>query len=821
VGFNPIKFVVGVGGFVAGAFTGQWWLAAAGLGMALSADEGQKPADVKTDLRKRQAGTIAGNDATEGTPIPVVYGSVKRGVTLNELRVPDTASLKDLYICGVLCHGSRDGEGIASIDDIYFDDRPALLSLATHVTPFTATHVTMVKMLGTDSQNWGTAQIDGTSLSTNFTQWDSTDAGKDVAGILLKLTYDPDVYMRGLPVITAKLKGNFVEDHRDETTADSTNTATFTASNDRIALVSTVLTNGGWTANDRVAITGSVSNNAIWTVSSVATNHIEVTGALDDEAAASNVTLKRWAHPDNTGGTNPALCTRDYLLSDIFGVGMAGDDIDETSFDAAADYCDETVTNPTTATQTRHTANGWLDTGRSIEQCIRELLSACRGNLVYEGGVFRLFITQDGTATAFELDEDNIIGDWEIRNPGTGSKINKTLATYIDPNELFSPIEVHWPRPGESNPYLTSDNNFENRLTVDLPFTNDPYMAEEIIMTRLKESRNGIVVSLRATEEALKLQIGDIVPVTHSTPGWTDKEFWVMGMAIRPDATVDMLLTEYVSTAYVYTTATAMLALVSNPMFETDTVTAPTTLVLTAGTNQALTMGDGTYIPRIKVEFTDSTDRFLDGYDIEAKQTGEDWDSWGPMALSADSFMISPVVEGANWDVQVRAFNTMGVRSTWISTNVTPVFNPNVTETTNIDGFSASQNATAPENGTVVLSADGAFAYSNLEGANTRACAYTCNYSLDSTSMSSNNFCFVRLYVNDAAGSTDWTEVDFNSYDDSQNGADTLSYAGPMGENHDFRMGLSYESSPGGDTATLTVSGEDSSPAGVVFKKVT
>ena len=40
--------------------------------------------------------------------------------------------------------------------------------------------------------------------------------------------------------------------------------------------------------------------------------------------------------------SNPALCIRDYLLSD-YGLGAALDEIDEASFIAAANLCDEPV----------------------------------------------------------------------------------------------------------------------------------------------------------------------------------------------------------------------------------------------------------------------------------------------------------------------------------------------------------------------------------------------------------------------------------------------------------------------------------------------
>ena len=195
--WNPVKLFIGVGAAFAGIVTGQPWLIYTGVGMALSAAEpDRKQGDVATNLRRRQSGSLLESRVIPGEAMPVVYGQVKAGISINDFRTDTVVATnpKDLYMCGVISHGSRDGEGIASIDEIYYDDRQAYTADATHVAPFAATNTMVEKLLGTDSQNWGTTQVDGISLATNFsTYWDSNDAGKGLAGILAKLIHDPDI----------------------------------------------------------------------------------------------------------------------------------------------------------------------------------------------------------------------------------------------------------------------------------------------------------------------------------------------------------------------------------------------------------------------------------------------------------------------------------------------------------------------------------------------------------------------------------------------------------------------------------------------------
>ena len=98
---------------------------------------------------------------------------------------------------------------------------------------------------------------------------------------------------------------------------------------------------------------------------------------------------------------------------------------------------------------------------------------------------------------------------------------------------------------------MTADNNQLNEAQIDLPLTADRYQAEQAVQTLLKELRADAGCLLTATREALKLAHGDVVKVTHSTPGWTDKEFWVEAIAVTPESgEIQVLLREYDSTAY-------------------------------------------------------------------------------------------------------------------------------------------------------------------------------------------------------------------------------------------------------------------------------
>src|SRR3990167_2320633 len=127
----------------------------------------------------------------------------------------------------------------------------------------------------------------------------------------------------------------------------------------------------------------------------------------------------------------------------------------------------------------------------------------------------------------------------------------------ISDSRWHQPETFDWPLPGMTNTYLSDDNNATIRREINLPFTTNRFTAEQIAMVMLEEWRNQIWVQLTAKEKALNYIPGDVVNVSARTPAWgateadpsgTAKSFWVMGMGLLPDATVQLGLMEYEST---------------------------------------------------------------------------------------------------------------------------------------------------------------------------------------------------------------------------------------------------------------------------------
>lgn len=624
------------------------------------------------------------NGVSTSAGLPTVYGDTIVGLRLVDVR-QDPSDKNLLYIVGALCHGPID-----AIQEIWFDERLAFdkdgnvqlgAAKLASVFPVSWTPFAWIwKHLGGTSD-----PVDSTLHSVFPSQWPTTSTGKGVAYLVLKLKYDKDLFPNGLPNITVRVRGRTVFDPRTSTT--------------------------GWS-------------------------------------------------------DNPILCARDYLTNPVYGFGADASEIDDTSVSDLANVCDELVSTPR-GDQPRFRCNGALDTTRELLENAAQLLSSCRGVLLYQSGQFRPHIARVVTASGITLDQSTILGDWEFQTPtarqaynqvvcrfvnlglvqppsagdleilSDGSDTRQVTITYLDPSgvqhlitktltsttavacgitcqtvqkialsttsttrtvtvraaasSLSGPMriatllplasgldntghqvsEVQWPGPNDTNAFLADDNGFWNVLTVDLPFTIDYWMAQQIAMVLLKESRQSLAVQVTCTEAALQARIGDVVAVTHPTPAWTAKLFWVAALAIQEDGTVRVALREYEPTAYDYVTSTDADSIPDTGLPDPFSIAAVTGLTLTATNAEALIRTDGFYVPRIKVEWTASTDPYIDHYEIQAKRDSDaDWDSWGDAQVDDVVFYVAPVTDEL-WDVRIRAVNHLGVVSDWTSASVT------------------------------------------------------------------------------------------------------------------------------------------------------
>jgi hypothetical protein len=362
--------------------------------------------------------------------------------------------------------------------------------------------------------------------------------------------------------------------------------------------------------------------------------------------------------------TNPALCIRDYLTNDRYGKGLDSSLIDDTALNAAATFYDTTVTYWTSGTVGKlFEFNMVLDTEQDILENIKDMLMCCRGFLPYTNGLYQL-LPDKSSSSVFAFTTDEIIGGLSIRGESKDEKYNRVACTFIDPENNWQENTAIWPESGsaEETTYLAEDGGVELVGDFDLPCITNYYAARDIARIFLARSRNALRASFVATSEALNLTVGDVVTVTHPTPGWSAKPFQVEQITINYDGTVGVSLLEYDSSIYTYDPASEQVAYADTNLPNPFDVAAPTSFVVTETTYLA---ADGTVIPEISVAWTAAADAFVAYYEFQFKiDTGSVWNSvvtYEPIYSSAFATV------GETYDIRARSVNSSGVRSDWLT----------------------------------------------------------------------------------------------------------------------------------------------------------
>ncbi len=369
--------------------------------------------------------------------------------------------------------------------------------------------------------------------------------------------------------------------------------------------------------------------------------------------------------------TNPAWCLLDYLTNERYGKGIAISEIDLQSFYDASVVCETQVTPYSGASDINiFDTNTVLDTSQKIIDNVRELLKGCRGYLPYVGGKYKLIIETTGTA-AITLTEDDIIGGYNLSIPSKNERYNRVIVGFVNPDRNFQVDEVQFPPIDDSG--LTSADQHATMKTADGGFLlegrftfktlTSPYQAEEMAEVILRRSREAITLGLNVSFDAYDLAIGDIVNITHSSLGFSAKAFRVMGLTFNEDFTIALSLVEYQASHYTWASKAQVSSTPSTNLPNPFTIQPPASVTLS---DTLIEYNDGTVIVALDVAIGASPDSFIDFYQVEYKlSTDSNFIIYAQG--SGLNHRVLNVIDQQTYDVRVKAVNTLGVSSSYVS----------------------------------------------------------------------------------------------------------------------------------------------------------
>ena len=363
---------------------------------------------------------------------------------------------------------------------------------------------------------------------------------------------------------------------------------------------------------------------------------------------------------------NPAMIIRDYLLDETYGLGVTAAEIDATSFEAAANICDESVTLSGGGTETRYKFDGVVDTANTPRSNLEQMLTALNGALYYTNGKWNLKAGAYVTPTV-TLDEDDLATGLTVTTSNSArDSFNAVKGQFISPSSDYQATD--YPAVTSST-FETEDNGEQRFLNLDLPFTSSASAAQRIAKQILYKNRQEVALKARFKMTAFQFQVGDTVMITNSRLGFSQKVFEVISWRLNFDqnqATVDCELAETSSAVYSWAAEETAFAQDNTTLPDPFTIPAPTITP-----SDTLELFNQQAISVLIVDVS-STSIYGRQFEVEAKLSTETiYKSLG--IASGQRFTLINVKAGGVYDIRARSINALGIKSDFATTTHTIV----------------------------------------------------------------------------------------------------------------------------------------------------
>jgi len=642
----PIALKIGgafgaVFGWKAGLLVAQGVIALASVkGLMLIAALAYSSAQQRKMKRRMAAMRNEGRTFTTREPAAsrrVIYGKQRAG---GVLVFAHTSGTKREFLYMVIALA---GHEVEAIDEIYISDEVETFDGSGNATGRLAGFCRVIKHLGSASQTVGA----GTMAVEIPSIWTANHRLRGVACLEIRLKWDVDKYPTGIPNISAIVRGKKLYDPRSTLTAYS---------------------------------------------------------------------------------DNSALVVRDYLTNTVYGIGASTGEINDTALAAAANICDEPITLADATTEKRYTCNGMVDTATTPDETLSTLLASMAGIATFTAGRWRVLAGAHQASSA-TITTDDLRGSISLQSASSRREsANGVKGIFLGPDTQYQPADfpqyykiVTAPNitagapctilsigttnftligaasntvgltftatgpgtgTGTVDPYLGYDKGERVWRDIELPFTVTASAAQRLAKIELELARQDITVRLPLKLSGIIVQAGDVVALTIARYGWSGKLFTVEDWSFAleegseaPALGIDLVLRETAAEVWDWTTAEQT---TFDPAPDTDlpdpwTVAAPTSLtVSSAGYIET----DGTWTPRLLLEWTAPDDEFvLSGGLIRVqfkKAADSDWLEWSVLRGNQGEEYLTDVLAGTAYDVRIRAENTLGVASAWVTGSGTP-----------------------------------------------------------------------------------------------------------------------------------------------------
>jgi hypothetical protein len=363
---------------------------------------------------------------------------------------------------------------------------------------------------------------------------------------------------------------------------------------------------------------------------------------------------------------NAALCIRDYLISK-YGLDSSGD-TNDTTFSTAANVCDESVSLDAGGTENRYEINGVINLSQSPGDILADMMTSCAGTLFWGQGKWHLK-AGDYTSSVQTFTLDDFRGPITLETKHSRrNNFNVVRGTFVDANQDY--VRADYPEI-RSTVWIAEDNDIESAIDLTLPLTTSGTMAQRLAKMTLFRSREQMTMTADFSLKALDVEVGDIVAITNARYGMTAKEFEVVGWRFfndgdAGDQRVNLTLRETSSAAFDWNAEEEDID-GNDPNLPSGTSDLTITNLVAQGGGR--TTSDGTFINSVILTWTAPSDFFISYYDVEWKATADS--NYNATTTTQGSIELSPLVDGVQYTIRVRAVTASGRRGPYATVTFT------------------------------------------------------------------------------------------------------------------------------------------------------
>lgn len=620
--------------------------------------------------------TVSFNKSSNVANLPVIYGNRKITGTRPFVVSGDKTggnNKKNAYIYMViaLCEGE-----VEAIDDIWLDDKHisefdtgdySVSTVGSFASYTNETAVVIRKYLGTDSQT-------ADSMLQNATGWTASHRLRGIAYLAVRLKYTEKYFGGAPPVISCSVRGRKVRDIRQ-----SPATEVYTDNAALCLLDYLTNTRYGKGLPDSAINMTAFSTAADDCDTTTTVTPLQTLGTPDLVSTVGDHKYMAWYTAPANGQVLPGatLQTGDSPVSKT-GVVVSGFSTPgwfgnngglRIAFEmtAGADFTASDEVFTTGDAHSLYACNAVIDTGETLFDNVKHILTGMRGQIPFVQGQYAVEVEQARTSD-FSFNESHIIGGISVQLPQKKDKYNRVTAKFSNPNANWEDDIAVFPEPGSATEtaLLAEDGDTPLHHEVTLDAVNNYYQAHDLARLILYKSRANIRCSFRTTSEALQLTVGQVVDVTHPTPGWAGKLFQITQMGLQANGEVALDLTEHTPSIYNPD--------IPNPDLLKDNTNLPDPFDVQTPTNlSAASLNDrlagGLIRSGIVLDFDSSDDGFTDRYEVQYRNVSESPNgAWQAQFTTETSITLIPLDWGNDYELRVRTITTLGSKSDWSAT---------------------------------------------------------------------------------------------------------------------------------------------------------